>query len=400
MGVNKIVVGMILIVIPIMALMLFFYLAWQSAPRYCWENLNAEKDIILSSLRSCVVKCWSKNNLGLDTATDDCNTISLIVKDKPINKEDIENLEKYVRSYLDPLVENTEYQIKIRYNHTAKEIAFVNVGVCGNKVLEKGEKCEDADMGKCRDNDYSYGLCTTNKRCFSCLCTGDLDCNIQSCTNTMPTKQYPSTNSDWCRYCKLANEKGKCNDQRDNDCDGKTDYEDVNDCPLPPTTTTSKATTTSTIETTTITESTTTTLMLPPPVSDTATCPTPQTNCNAYIQLNVRCQPENNNPCPKLWWQVIYEDFVDINMRLNAMYSDGQVFYNYYNNFGGNMNENCNMKGAKDIQPGYEGVYFIPVPEGSSGRAVSVVVDFRSSISDGCGGIQEWAVARADINIP
>ncbi len=230
MGVNKIVVGMILIVIPIMALMLFFYLAWQSAPRYCWENLNAEKDIILSSLRSCVVKCWSKNNLGLDLATDDCNTISLIVKDKPISKEDMEGLEKYVRSYLDPvLIENTEYKIKIRYNHTGKEIAFVNVGVCGNKIIEKGERCEEADMSKCKDSDYSYGLCTTNKQCSSCLCTGDLDCNIQACAGGTPTKQNPDTNSDWCKYCKSADEKTLCNDQKDNDCDGNVDGDD-SDC--------------------------------------------------------------------------------------------------------------------------------------------------------------------------
>jgi len=221
---NKLVVGMLLIIISIAAIMFFISLSWKVQSPKCWENLNGSKKEILSSLKTCAKNCWSKHDFGKDITTDDCYTITVFSQDKDIEKNDIEGLDENIKSYLDTLYVKKPYTIKLRYNYTGKEISFVNLGYCGNNILEGAEFCDGND-DFCQ-NEKIYGECTGDSFCFECKCSSWLDC--QKCSNLAPTATNLNTNNDWCLYCKSSFEDN-CNDNIDNDCDGKIDELDE-DC--------------------------------------------------------------------------------------------------------------------------------------------------------------------------
>lgn len=230
---------MLLIVITIAALIVIINISWKTVPQKCWDNLNGSKEDILSVLKVCANNCWSKHDFGRDNIIDDCYTINIFSLDKNIEKKDIENLDKNFKSYLDPvLLKKTQYLIKVRYNYTGSEISFVNVGVCGNKILENLEECEGSDISTCT-NSILFGDCTLSesKSCKNCKCYAELDCENIKCKNGMPTLINPDTNTDWCKFCKDSSEK-ECSDGIDNDCDGKIDSKAINplnyddDCPV------------------------------------------------------------------------------------------------------------------------------------------------------------------------
>jgi hypothetical protein len=224
LGTNKIVAEMLLISVPIAAIIIFISLSWKAVPTKCWQDLNGSKPDILLSLKACGEKCWSKHEFGKEPVIDDCYTINVFSTDKEIKKEDIENLDRTFKSYLDPLFVKTPYTIKIRYNYTGKEISFVNAGYCGNNIVEGAEFCDGND-DFCQ-NEKIYGECTGDSFCFECKCSSWIDC--QKCSNLAPNTANSNTNNDWCIYCKTSFEDN-CNDNIDNDCDGKLDRSDE-DC--------------------------------------------------------------------------------------------------------------------------------------------------------------------------
>jgi len=224
LAVNKLAVNMMLIVIPIVAILFFILLSWQHISPHCWTELNASKDTILNSLKKCVNICWSKHDFGSDPTTDDCYVIDLFIKDRSISEKELNNLGNNVKSYLNPVLQKeTQYKIKIRYDYSKNEISFVNVGVCGNGILEGNEEC---DRSEC--SSYRYGSCGKQQCSDKCFC-GVLDCSLSTCN---PPGAGDDIDSDWCKYCKLANEANLCNDGKDNDCDGLIDADDTDDCPL------------------------------------------------------------------------------------------------------------------------------------------------------------------------
>lgn len=225
MGVNKVVINTILIVIPIAAILFFIYLSWQNVSTICWEDLNGSKDAILNSLRKCINNCWKKHDFGSEPVIEDCYVIKLWSNDRPISSEDIQKLDIYVKSYLNfVLLEKTSYKIKIRYNYTGNEISVINQGFCGNKITEKNEEC-DSSTSTCKESQYTFGSCTEKVCSKECFC-GKLNCEIELCKSGIPTKSNPSTDTDWCKFCKSNSEEGECNDELDNDCDGFIDNED------------------------------------------------------------------------------------------------------------------------------------------------------------------------------
>ncbi len=224
MDTNKIVIDLIFIAIPIAAIIIFVSLSWKTVPTKCWQDLNGSKINIISSLRSCVEKCWSKHEFGKDLSSDDCYIINVFSNDYEIENKDIENIENYVVSYLDSLAPNTPYTIKLRYNSANKQIEFINVGYCGNNIVEGSEFC-DGDDKACQQEEI-YGSCTGDKFCFNCRCAAWLDC--EKCSELAPRSTNSNTDNEWCRYCK-TNMEINCNDDIDNDCDGEIDNDD-NDC--------------------------------------------------------------------------------------------------------------------------------------------------------------------------
>ncbi|MBU5688598.1 MAG: glucosaminidase domain-containing protein, partial [Candidatus Aenigmarchaeota archaeon] len=188
----------------------------------CWENLNGTKSDILKELKKCGDICWSKHDFGKDTISDDCYTVTIFSTDQNIGKEDIESLEKFFVSYIETLNSKKPYNIKIRYESNTKKISFTNIGYCGNGIIEGIEFC-DQDSSVCKGN-YIFGECTGSHICKDCICTANLECSLCQ----PPTKENPSIEVDWCKYCRSSSELN-CFDNIDNDCDGKIDKDD-SDC--------------------------------------------------------------------------------------------------------------------------------------------------------------------------
>jgi hypothetical protein len=162
---------MLLIVISIAAIIFFISLSWRTLPLRCWEDLNGSKKDILASLKICAKNCWSKHNFGKDITIDDCYIITIFSQDKYIEKKDFQSLDENIKSYLDALYKNTPYKIKVRYNYTGKEIYLVNMGICGNKIKEEGEEC-DNDVSVCTEADFIFGECTDRDIVLIIACVG------------------------------------------------------------------------------------------------------------------------------------------------------------------------------------------------------------------------------------
>lgn len=128
LSVNKLVVQIIFIIIPIVVIIFFILLTWEHAPIYCYTNLNGTANAVISNLNTCINECWKKHDFGSDIIIDDCYIINVWIQDRIITNSEIEKLNKNVKIYwenqLDP---KTEYVIKIRYNYTGNEISLIKV---------------------------------------------------------------------------------------------------------------------------------------------------------------------------------------------------------------------------------------------------------------------------------
>ena len=78
------------------------------------------------NLNKCVELCWKRHNFGEDTTVDDCYSITIWINDRPIEKDELEKLSENVKVYWnDDLEPKFNYNIKIRYNYTGKEISLI-----------------------------------------------------------------------------------------------------------------------------------------------------------------------------------------------------------------------------------------------------------------------------------
>jgi len=217
---------MLLILISLAAIIFFISLSWKVQPKRCWTYLNGSKDDILFSLKSCIENCWSRHEFGKEPTTDDCYIITLFSTDKEIEKNDIESLDKPIaKSYLDTLLANTPYRIKVRYNYTGSEISIVNYGYCGNNIIEEVEECEGDDLSLCEVLEGPE-VCFVYKGCINCNCVKEKKCDNNPCLQGRPTRENRNLNTEWCMYCKEERETN-CHDNIDNDCNGLIDEEET-----------------------------------------------------------------------------------------------------------------------------------------------------------------------------
>ncbi|MEM0473281.1 MAG: N-acetylmuramoyl-L-alanine amidase [Candidatus Aenigmatarchaeota archaeon] len=223
METGKIISTIILIVIPIAALLLFIIISKSTAAPKCFDEISGSKSDIKDYLTSCVSNCWSKNDYGKESNSVDCYSITIKPNER-ITNQDIESISKNfkVKSYLDfDLAEDTFYKIKLRYDYGKQEVSVINEGYCGNNIIEGTEFC-DSDASVCQEK--IFGECTGDNICEKCVCTSELKCDLCHA----PTSSNPSTDVDWCKYCK-SNFELLCFDGIDNDCDGSIDEND-DDC--------------------------------------------------------------------------------------------------------------------------------------------------------------------------
>ncbi|MCX8178839.1 MAG: hypothetical protein N3D75_03350 [Candidatus Aenigmarchaeota archaeon] len=226
METGKILSTMILIVIPIAALLLFVIISNSTMTPKCFDEISGSRSEIKDYLTACASNCWSKNNYGRDPNSADCVSITIKPSEKLTNQE-IESISKNfkVKSYLNfDLDENTFYRIKLRYDYGKQEVSVINEGYCGNNIIEGTEFC-DNDASVCQEK--FFGECTGGTICYKCVCSSEIRCDLCYA----PTLSYPSTDVDWCKYCKY-NFEISCSDGIDNDCDNSIDVDD-SDCDIP-----------------------------------------------------------------------------------------------------------------------------------------------------------------------
>lgn len=127
MEVGKLLTSLIFIVVPIAAIIIYISISWQAFPNECKTNLAGGSLSVLGDLKTCVDSCWSKHNFGQDVYSDDCYLVS-INSTSPLSKGTMEsflNSSTNTKVYFESLDGNVEYQIKIRYNSTGKEISLI-----------------------------------------------------------------------------------------------------------------------------------------------------------------------------------------------------------------------------------------------------------------------------------
>lgn len=129
MEIGRPITTLFLIVVPIAAILIYITIAWQlyRSSVKCYTNLNGSSHYVLSSLRDCVEKCWSKHGFGEDTYNDDCYLIEIFLKD-PLKKAEIEGFLSSTaptKAYFDLLEEGVEHKLKVRYNFTGPEISLI-----------------------------------------------------------------------------------------------------------------------------------------------------------------------------------------------------------------------------------------------------------------------------------
>ena len=220
---GKIISSLIWVLVSISVLLILILISKSTITQKCFENIGGNKAHIKDYLTSCASNCWSKHDYGKEPNSVDCYSIIINSSEKITNK-DIESISKNfnVKSYLNfDLNENTVYRIKLRYDYIKQEISVINEGYCGNSIIEGTEFC-DSDANVCQEK--HFGSCSGNQLCEDCICKSELKCDLCQ----PPTSLDPSTNVDWCKYCKSIFETS-CSDEIDNDCDGKIDRND-DDC--------------------------------------------------------------------------------------------------------------------------------------------------------------------------
>jgi len=123
MEVGKLLSHVLFLLIAIIALIVYFSFVGFRAE--CKEDLTGSKYSILSNLKNCAELCWSKNDFGQGIFSEDCFLIK-INSSQEIKREEIEKFfESYVKIYFESIENNKNYQIKVRYNSTGKEISLL-----------------------------------------------------------------------------------------------------------------------------------------------------------------------------------------------------------------------------------------------------------------------------------
>jgi len=122
----KLVPEMMYIIIPIAAILLFIYLAWQQVQVECHTDLNSTSDVVLLNLNRCVENCWKKHGFGDDLEVDDCYSIYVFIQDKELTKDDFIRLD-YLMVDFDVLEPLSEHKVKIRYDGTERIIKLVKL---------------------------------------------------------------------------------------------------------------------------------------------------------------------------------------------------------------------------------------------------------------------------------
>jgi hypothetical protein len=127
MEVGELLKQMIYLVIPVVAVIVFISIAWNSSGQDCKLAVSGNDFIILANLKACIERCWSKHDSGTDLYVDDCFVVNVATKEQ-LDKNRIESSVSKavpVRVYFDLLEENESYVIKVRYNSTGKEISLI-----------------------------------------------------------------------------------------------------------------------------------------------------------------------------------------------------------------------------------------------------------------------------------
>lgn len=127
LSVEKNIVGLFLIIIPIITALILIVISWQTVPKRCYLDQRAEADLIMENLVSCSNLCWAKHNAGSDSIVDDCFVVKVFSTDRDITSQDLEGLETkrdFVKIYFGEIKIDKQYQVKVRYDGFNKEIAL------------------------------------------------------------------------------------------------------------------------------------------------------------------------------------------------------------------------------------------------------------------------------------
>lgn len=127
MDIGRLLTSMIFIVVAIAAIIIYLTISWQSIPKECKTTIWGNGLSVLGGVKTCIENCWSKHNFGSDIYNDDCYVVS-INSTSTLNKDSIEKIldKPKVKVYFNSLTKNVEYQIKVRYNSTGKEISLTS----------------------------------------------------------------------------------------------------------------------------------------------------------------------------------------------------------------------------------------------------------------------------------
>jgi hypothetical protein len=126
MEIGRMLTSLIFIIVPIVAIIVYISISWQSFPKECKTILGGNSFSVLGNLKVCVDNCWSKHDFGKDLYSDDCYVISINSTDSL----DKDKMEKFLgkpsntKVYFEFLEKNVEHKVKIRYNSTGKEISL------------------------------------------------------------------------------------------------------------------------------------------------------------------------------------------------------------------------------------------------------------------------------------
>ncbi len=124
LSVEKNVVGLMLIVIPVFTVMILIILSWQSIPKKCFIDQKAEADMIIENLASCSDLCWGKHGSGSDSIIDDCFAIN-VLSTKSITNDQLSELKTkktFMKINFNDVPAEKKYQIKIRYDGFDREV--------------------------------------------------------------------------------------------------------------------------------------------------------------------------------------------------------------------------------------------------------------------------------------